>query len=112
MSITINRIEFKEDYIGEQDQFGTEGWSYVQKLLEYASRISLLKQGTLASRNPPSSCRLDREFNDGKLVHCFLNAQGLSIVEEANFHNQANSKHRKTIGGLRLLQRCPETASS
>jgi len=87
---SIDKIEFKEDYTGEQDQFGTEGWLHVQKLLEYASRISLLKRETLAGQKSLTDCRLDREFNDGKLIHCFLNAQGLSIREEAAFHNQAN----------------------
>jgi len=87
---TVSRIGLIENYRGEQDSFGTEGWLYVQKLLEYASRISLLRRETLAGQKPPTVCRLDREYNNGKLVHCFLNAQGLSIVDEANFHNQAN----------------------
>ncbi len=86
----VSRIDLKEDYTGEQDRFGTEGWLYVQKLLECASRISLLKRETLAGQKPLTACRLDREYNDRKLVHCFLNAQGLSIGEEANFHNEAN----------------------
>ncbi len=80
----------KDDYTGEQDQFGTEGWLYVQKMLEYASRISLLRRETLAGQKPLTACHLDRQYNEGKLVHCFLNAQGLSTLDEANFHNQAN----------------------
>lgn len=103
---TISNVEFKEDYMGEQDQFGIEGWLYVQKLLEYSSRISLLKQETLAAQKPWSVCRLDREFNEAKLVHCFLNAQGLSIVEEANFHNQANIERLlRAYGFFSVVQR-------
>lgn len=86
----ITKIEFKEDYTGEQEQFGTEGWLHVQKLFEVASRISLLKQETIAKCKPASACQLERQFSDRKLVHCFLNAQGLSILDEANFHNGAN----------------------
>lgn len=87
---TIDRIEFREDYTGEHDQFGTEGWQYVQKLLEYSSRISLLKWETVTRQKPLEVCRLDRGFNERKLVHCFLNAQGFSIPEEVIFHNEAN----------------------
>ncbi|MBA7658195.1 hypothetical protein ES703_66144 [subsurface metagenome] len=86
----ITRVELKDDYSGEQEQFGTEGWLYVQKLLEYASRISLLTRETFAEQKPLTACRLDREYNTGKLVHCFLNAQGFSTIEEAHFHNEAN----------------------
>jgi hypothetical protein len=86
----IDRIEFIEDYTGEHDQFGIEGWQHVQKLLEYSSRISILKWETLTRQKPLEVCRLDRGFNEKKLVHCFLNAQGFSIPEEVIFHNEAN----------------------
>jgi hypothetical protein len=48
----IDRIEFIEDYTGEHDQFGIEGWQHVQKLLEYSSRISILKWETLTRQKP------------------------------------------------------------
>jgi len=94
------RVELKDDYSGEQEQFGTEGWLYVQRLLEYASRISLLRRETLAGQKSLTACRLDREYNDGKLVHCFLNAQGFSIQEEASFHNQANIERLLMLYGF------------
>jgi hypothetical protein len=96
----ISRVEFKKDYTEEQDQFGTEGWLYVQKLFEYASRISLLKRETFDGLKTLNACHLDNQFNDGKLIHCFLNAQGHSIPEEALFHNQANIERLLRLYGF------------
>lgn len=87
---TIRDVKCKEDYRGEQEEFGIEGWIYVQKLFECASRISLLKRQTDAGLKPLTACRIDREYNYGKLVHCFLNAQGFSTADEAYFHYQRN----------------------
>jgi hypothetical protein len=86
----IKKSEVKEDYTGEHKDFGTEGWIYVQKLFEYASRISLLKMETLSGKKSYEDCCLNGQFNDGKLVHCFLNAQGFNTFDEAAFHNRVN----------------------
>jgi hypothetical protein len=86
----IAKTVYNENYTGEQDDFGTEGWLYVKKLFESASRVSILKHETFAGIKSTSDCQIQKQFNDAKLIHCFLNAQGLSFFEEAAFHNKCN----------------------
>jgi hypothetical protein len=89
-----NKINLDESYQGEGDpnaawSFGTEGWALTQKFLEYGSRITLLMREVNMERKPPSAARLDSQFNEGKLVHCFLNQTGRNAVEEAHFYMDA-----------------------
>jgi len=88
ISETCNTAPPKEDYTGEQNEYGTEGWLYVQKFFEYASRISLLKKETIYGKKSENTCNLEGDFNDLKLVHCFLNAQGLFPEDEVRFHKK------------------------
>ena len=85
----IKQTKFSNDYPGEKEDFGDEGWLHVQKLFEYASRISLLKMETLNGLKTENDCQLNKQFNDTKLIHCYLNAQGFSSLDEANFHQTA-----------------------
>lgn len=80
-----------EGYHGEGDpkanwSFGTEGWVYAQKFLEYGSRITLLMRELKMGRKPLTAGRMDSQFNVGKFVHCLLNQAGLGTPEEASFH--------------------------
>lgn len=89
-----SKIVPDEDYHGEGDpkadwSFGTEGWVHMQKFLEYGSRITLLMREVKMGRKPLSAGRLDSQFNEGKLVHCFLNQAGRSTIQEAHFHIDA-----------------------
>jgi hypothetical protein len=88
------KVDPEEGYHGEGDptadwSFGTEGWLLEQKLLEYGSRVTLLRREVGVGRKPISAGRLDSQFNIGKLVHCFLNQAGLNTIEEAEFHIHA-----------------------
>lgn len=80
-----------ESYFGEGDpkaswSFGSEGWVYTQKFLEYGSRIALLMREVRLRRKPIDSGRMDSQFTPSKLVHCFLNQVGLGTADEARFH--------------------------
>lgn len=88
------KIDSDENYHGEGDpradwSFGTEGWRYMQKFLEYGSRITLLMREVKIGRKPITEGRLNSQFNVGKLVHCFLNQCGMDVVREAHFHIDA-----------------------
>jgi hypothetical protein len=85
------KIDPEEGYHGEGDpaanwSYGTEGWSLTEKFLEYGSRVTLLMREVVMDRKPISAGRLDSQFRIEKLVHCFLNEDGLSTVDEALFH--------------------------
>ena len=91
-------IEIKSaSYSGEQNNYGVKGWACAQKFFEFGSRFSLLKLETLSKHAEAElekrkeileSCRLDKDFNESKLVHCFLNQTGRGYDREALFHQQ------------------------
>ena len=86
-----SKIVYDENYHGEGApqadwSFGSEGWVYAQKFLEYGSRITLLMREVKMGCKPLSSGRLDSQFNVEKLVHCFLNQAGMDTIQEAHFH--------------------------
>lgn len=87
-------------YSGEPNKYGKEGWICAQKFFEIGSRFYLLKLETISKylagtdskkrEGILESCRIDQkgDFNESKLIHCFLNQTGHNRVEEALFHNQ------------------------
>ncbi|MDO9333156.1 MAG: hypothetical protein Q7T57_01350 [Dehalococcoidales bacterium] len=70
----------KGQYVGEEKQFGLDGWPVVMRLFEAGSRLALVLTDNAASKGP--------EFHVGKLVHCFLNQLGYNTIDEANLHHQ------------------------
>lgn len=106
-----SKIDHDENYHGEGEpdkewSFGTEGWVLTQKFLEYGSRITLLMREIKMERKPPSAGRLDSQFNEGKLVHCFLNQTGRNTVEEAHFYMDAYfGRMLIAYGHFNLLER-------
>ena len=67
-------------YEGEKKLYGERGWRIVRKFFEYSSRIALEKD------QPDKYRDEQRGFADHKLVHCYLNQQGMSILDEVAFH--------------------------
>ena len=87
----VRETKFDDDsYHGEQGGYGDEGWDYVQKYFEYNSRMSLLRTEAQRGEKPAASCQLDIDFNEAKLIHCFLNSWGYDIGRESLFHGQAS----------------------
>jgi len=78
---------------------GYEVWQIVQKFFEYGNRL------TLAKINPSIKKNVEG-FNEGTLIHCFLNQWGLNTLEEACFHNRANfERHLIVFGIVQRLQK-------
>ena len=70
----------QKPYAGEEQGYGERGWPIVKKFFEYSSRIALEKGQPDTHRDEHGM------FADHKLVHCYLNQQGKSILDEAAFH--------------------------
>jgi len=77
--------ELFRDYEGESKDFGEDGWKIAKKVFECGSRMAIAKFN--------SKFRKGKKFQEGKLLHCFLNSLGYStfgpekgITLEALFH--------------------------
>lgn len=70
-----------ESYPGEAENFGPDGWEIVQKFFEYGSRVALY---LIEHRQQRIS--LPRDFNESKLVHCFLNQSLHTYNAEVQFY--------------------------
>ena len=75
------RIEVTPDpNYTEADGYG-DGWEVAQKLFEIGSRSAILK-----AEGDTGNVRLGEQYNEGKLVHTFLNQWGYTTDKEAEFH--------------------------
>ncbi len=105
VQVPIEKVEFRDDYAGEHENYGTEGWGVVSDFFEAGSRFSLLYHETAKMLAEGSGeeerkgilkiCRLptkdddQAKFDPGRLVRCFLNQWGLTILGELDFHFRA-----------------------
>ena len=90
----------QSSYTGEENDYGTEGWLYVQKFFEYCCRISLLKKETMKKlKEAPTleieilkTCKVPTQthphglFFNAKLIHCFSNQSTLNILQETEYY--------------------------
>ena len=80
--------EMFTNYPGEAADYGEDGWMIAKKIFEMGSRTSIA--------NVDSTFRKGRKFEEGKMLHCFLNSVGYStfglsihnklVTKEAMFH--------------------------
>ena len=113
VQVSIDKVEFRDDYTGDRENYGTEGWGIVSDFFETGSRFSLLyhetakmlaegleekdKKGILKRRRLPTEGDSQAKFDPKRLVRCFLNQWGLTILGELDFHFQATWK-RLSLG--------------
>ena len=75
----IEKLEYKDAYVGEAERFGELNWQLVQHFLELSSRISF-RMVEAGSDDP-------NKFNDSKLIHCYLNCRGhCGDLQEEHFY--------------------------
>ena len=108
IQLPIDKVEFRDDYTGEHENYGTEGWSIASDFFKAGSRFSLLyhetvkmlaegleekeRQGLLIRRRLPTGDDTQAKFDPKRLVRCFLNQWGLTILGELDFHFRATWK--------------------
>ena len=73
----IQKFEFNDNYHGEEDSF-KQGWEIAQKFFEISCRFAISRID--------DSFEKGKEYNDGKLIHCFCNQVHISYQEEINFY--------------------------
>jgi len=92
-------------YEGEAVDFGEDGWVITKKVFEMGSRMAVAKL------DPES--RKGRKFDEGKLLHCFLNSTGHGsvvvykggrlVTSEALFHLNSFLGRMLIMRGKRIM---------
>jgi hypothetical protein len=70
-------VRIGDDYRGEVEKFGKDGWKIAQKYFEIASRVSISKV---------DGSDIRKAFNEGHFVHYLLNPNGYDDAAEMLFH--------------------------
>jgi hypothetical protein len=94
----FNEEWFDPDYAGESELYGRDGWKIAKMFFMYGSQIAIK---TLLRNDTGYDIR--EMFETHKFVHCFLNQQGLSTVDEAKFHWD-RAMERWTVAYERLIR--------
>lgn len=76
----IERFEFSDKYKGEEENYGKDGWKIAEKLFEYGCRFAILKLSS------DKDVKTDKDFNERKFVHCFLNQNLINYINEGKFY--------------------------
>ncbi len=107
-----------EEYVGEEDRYGTKGWAVAQEYFEHGAEtalklLSLREKGGLENplwgkgignpweggeRNPWRGERSDpREFHWSRYVHLFSNQLGFDMLKEAEQSERQAEKYREVV---------------
>ena len=105
VEIPIDKVEFRDDYTGEHENYGSKGWDIASDLFEAGSRFSLQyhntmkmmaegleedeKEAILKEYRLPIEGNTQAKFDPDRFVRCFLNQWGLTILGEFDFHFKA-----------------------
>ena len=88
------------EYLGEEEAFGREGWVITYKIFEWASRGEILRLNPDIQKGPL--------FDEGKIIHCFLNCWGYKILDEFKFHLSSSLERMSVLKGI--IEWDPEVA--
>ena len=98
-------------YGGEAEDFGEDGWMITKRVFEMGSRMAIGKLD--------QEFRKGRKFEEGKLLHCFLNSIGHGILvvnrggrpvtSEALFHLNGFLGRMLIIRGKRIMDNDTES---